>query len=219
MYVENEPKQALEEIKQMMHKGSRFVNLSGWSGVAAGICALVAAWLAYHKFTDHGITINDYETISPVTRDVALVQLDHELLLLGGITFMVSFLFALLFTYLRNRKTGASLPGYMIRKIIVHIAVPMLVGGLFIWRITDFGLYGLVVPVCLLLYGIALINASKFTLSEVRYLGYAQILLGLMNLWMIGYGLYFWAAGFGILHILYGIVMWAKYERNEKVAA
>ena len=132
---------------------------------------------------------------------------------------MVSFLFAFLFTFLRSQKTGASLPGYLIRKIVIHIAVPMLVAGLFIWRITDFGLYGLVVPVCLIFYGIALINAAKFTLSEVRYLGYAQIVLGLINLWMIGYGLYFWAAGFGVLHLLYGIVMWAKYERNEKAAA
>jgi len=53
-------------------------------------------------------------------------------------------------------------------------------------------------------------------LSEVRYLGYLQLLLGVINLWVMGYGLYFWAVGFGILHILYGIIMWNKYERNEK---
>lgn len=219
MYVENEPKQALEEIKQMMHRGSRFVNLSGWSGVAAGVSALAAAWWATKKYTDYGVTMQDYESIAPVSRTEKLVQLDHELLLLALITFMVSLLFAWLFTILRSQKTGSSLPGYLIRKIVVHIAVPMLVGGLLIWRITDFGLYGLVIPVCLLFYGIALINAAKFTLSEVRYLGYAQIALGLLNLWAIGYGLYFWAMGFGVLHIVYGILMWAKYERNEKADA
>ena len=95
----------------------------------------------------------------------------------------------------------------------------MIAGGLFIWRLTDFGLYGMVVPACLIFYGLALINASKFTLSEIRYLGYLQLLLGLISLWMIGYGLYFWAAGFGILHILYGVIMWNKYERNDKAIA
>jgi hypothetical protein len=92
----------------------------------------------------------------------------------------------------------------------------MIVGGLFIWRITDLGAYGLIAPACLLFYGLALINGSKYTLSEVRYLGYLQLVLGIINLWAMGYGLYFWAAGFGVLHILYGIVMWNKYERNEK---
>jgi hypothetical protein len=78
----------------------------------------------------------------------------------------------------------------------------------------DYGVYGLVAPACLIFYGLALVNASKYTLSEVRYLGYAQILLGIINLWMPGYGLYFWAAGFGVMHIIYGIVMWSRYERN-----
>jgi hypothetical protein len=60
-----------------------------------------------------------------------------------------------------------------------------------------------------------LVNASKFTLVEIRYLGYGQLFLGLLNLYFIGKGLYFWAAGFGILHIAYGIIMWFKYERNN----
>ncbi|MDQ3683905.1 MAG: hypothetical protein M3352_12665, partial [Bacteroidota bacterium] len=135
------------------------------------------------------------------------------------ITFIAAFFFAFLFTYLRSRKTGVPIWGFMARKVVINVAVPMIVGGLFIWRMTDFGLYGLVAPACLIFYGLALINGSKFTLSEVRYLGYMQLLLGVINLWAIGYGLYFWAAGFGVLHILYGIVMWNKYERNEKANA
>ncbi len=216
MDSENEPVQALEEIKQMMDRSSRFVSLSGWSGIAAGICALVAAWLAGKKFNEYEISENEYEAKSNYTRDSNLLQLDRELLILGVITFIVAFFFAFLFTYLRSRKTGVPIWGFTARKVMINVAVPMIAGGLLIWRITDFGLYGLVAPVCLLFYGLALINASKFTFSELRYLGYLQLLLGVINLWAIGYGLYFWAAGFGLLHILYGIVMWNKYERNEK---
>jgi len=215
----NEPLQALEEIKQMMGRGSRFVSLSGWSGIAAGICALVAAWLAGKKFNEYAISKNRYEAKSNYARDGNLLQLDRKLLILAVITFIAAFFFAFLFTYLRSRKTGVPIWGFMARKVMINVAVTMTVGGLLIWRIIDFGLYGLVAPACLLFYVLALINASKFTLSEVRYLGYLQLLLGVINLWAIGFGLYFWAAGFGVLHILYGIVMWNKYERNEKAVA
>ncbi|HMJ46260.1 MAG TPA: hypothetical protein VK498_02980 [Ferruginibacter sp.] len=219
MDSQNGPKQALEDIKQMMDRGSRFVSLSGWSAIVAGICALIAASLAGKKFNEYGISKNEYETNSNFTRDGDLLQLDRELLILALITFLAAFFFAFLFTYLRSRKTGVPIWGFMARKVMINMAIPMIVGGLLIWRITDFGLYGLVAPACLIFYGLALINASKFTFSEVRYLGYLQLLLGVINLWSIGYGLYFWAAGFGILHILYGLVMWNKYERNEKGVA
>ncbi|MES2397617.1 MAG: hypothetical protein V4549_16525 [Bacteroidota bacterium] len=68
-------------------------------------------------------------------------------------------------------------------------------------------------PSSLLFYGLALINASKYTLNDIRYLGICEIVLGLIASLYIGYGLLFWAAGFGVLHIVYGAVMYYKYER------
>lgn len=211
-----EPEQALEQIKQMMDRGSRFVSLSGWSGVAAGLCALVAAWIANRKLAQYGDLPDREEERSTLTSEGGLLHLDRELLVLALVTFVGALVLAFFFTYLRSKKTGVPLWGMMARKLVIHLAVPMIVGGLLIWRITDFGLYGFIAPACLLFYGLALINAAKFTLSEVRYLGYLQLLLGVINLWAMNYGLFFWAAGFGVLHILYGIVMWRKYERNEK---
>jgi hypothetical protein len=73
--------------------------------------------------------------------------------------------------------------------------------------------YVLIPPACLIFYGLALVNASKYTLGEVRYLGYGQLILGVINIWLPEYGLYFWAAGFGVLHIVYGLVMWYRYEK------
>ena len=90
----------------------------------------------------------------------------------------------------------------------------MIVGGIFLLKLLENGNYGLIAPGCLIFYGIALINGSKYTLSEVEYLGYCHISLGLINCWFIDGGLYFWAAGFGVLHIIYGVVMWFKHERN-----
>ena len=213
-----EPVQALEEIKQMMDRGSRFVSLSGWSGIAAGICALIAAWVADKKLDQYGINKIDYSK-SGYTNNGDFLQFQRDLVILAVITFIAAFSLAFLFTWLRSRKTGVPVWGFTARKVIINVAVPMIVGALFIWRITDLGVYDLVAPACLLFYGLALINGSKYTVSEVRYLGYLQVLLGITSLWVTGYDLYFWAAGFGVLHILYVVMMWNKYERNEKTDA
>lgn len=211
MSDQDQPLQTLEDIKQMMAKSSRFISLSGWSGVAAGICALVAAWVA-HKIISNTL----YETtLNFDTNSADYAGLKQKLILLGVVTFLAAFVLAFLFTYLRSRKTGVPIWDYTARRVMINVAVPMIAGGLLIWRMMDFGIYGLVAPACLLFYGLALVNASKFTLPEIRYLGYFQLLLAVLNLWVISYGLFFWAAGFGVLHILYGILMWNKYERQQ----
>ena len=219
MDSEKAPIQALEEIKQMMDRGSRFVSLSGLSGVAAGVCALVAAGIAYKKlYSNRFNTIGNYRGEDPLSIS-ELMQAKQQLFLLALITFFAAFLLAFLFTLLRSKKTGVPVWGFIARKVLVNIVIPMLMGGLVVWRLADYGYFGFIAPSCLIFYGLALVNASKFTLSEVRYLGYFQLLLGAINLWAIGYGLFFWAAGFGVLHIIYGIMMWLKYERKEKTVA
>ena len=208
MQDQDQSLQTLEDIKQLMTKSSRFISLSGWSGVAAGTCALIGAWIAHQK-------INTYQGNDNAADVVQRTDIAQQLIYIAILTFIAAFVLAFLFTYLRSRKTGIPVWGYTARRVMFNVAIPMFVGGLLIWRMLDFGLYGLVAPACLLFYGLALVNASKYTVPEIRYLGYFQLLLGIINLWMPGYGLYFWAAGFGVLHILYGIVMWNKYERQQ----
>jgi hypothetical protein len=217
MMEQNPHLESIEDIRQLMHKSSRFISLSGWSGVAAGSCALVAAWLAKSKIhqyqAEKGIDAsNDKGTY--IFRDGYKV-LEQQLITIAAITFVAALILAFVFTYLRSRKTGVPIWGYTARRVMVNVAVPMTAGGLVIWRMIDVGIYGLVAPVSLIFYGLALINASKYTLKEIKYLGYGQLLLGIVNLWLPGFGIYFWAVGFGLLHIIYGIVMWNKYERNQ----
>ena len=95
--------------------------------------------------------------------------------------------------------------------------LPLITGGIFIAGMLWYDNWLFVAPACLIFYGLALVNASKYTLTDIRYLGYCEILLGLINMFFIGYGLWFWAAGFGVLHIIYGIIMWQKYERKPLV--
>ena len=90
----------------------------------------------------------------------------------------------------------------------------MIAGGVFLLALLKNGVYDFIAPGCLIFYGLGVLNASKFTLAETKWLGYSEILLGIINLFFTGQGLYFWAVGFGLLHIIYGAAMWSKYERN-----
>jgi hypothetical protein len=90
--------------------------------------------------------------------------------------------------------------------------IPLVVGGVFVLGLLNYSEWRFVAPSCLIFYGLALVNASKYTLTDIRYLGLLEIGLGLVNMWYPGYGLYFWGIGFGALHIIYGLIMWWKYD-------
>jgi hypothetical protein len=199
------PADALKDIRSMMERSSRFISLSGLSGIAAGICALVGAYIAYVKL--------DYGNLNEI---IITTTTANDLIVIGIVTFLAAFVSAFLFTYLRSKKTGVPVWGTVAKRVIVSVALPMIVGGVLVLRLLDAGLFVWIAPMCLLFYGLGLLNASKYTFTEIKYLAYLQLALGLMNLWMLGYGLYFWVIGFGILHIIYGIIMWSRYERAEK---
>jgi hypothetical protein len=136
-------------------------------------------------------------------------------MVIAGAVFTVALLGAFFFTYAKARKENIAVWGNASKRLLWNTLLPMGAGGLVIWRMMDLQQYELVAPVSLIFYGLALINGSKYTLGEVKYLGYAIILTGIAGLWMIGSGLYIWAFGFGILHIIYGFTMWMKYDRRD----
>ncbi|NCI47526.1 hypothetical protein [Sediminibacterium soli] len=205
MEEKNEHLDALRDIRSMMEKSSRFISLSGLSGIAAGCCALAAAFYIWWQF--NGQRLYDYTE----ERNMVLVS---SLLAVGLVTFAAAIVLAFLFTYLRSRKTGIPIWGNTAQRLMLNTAIPLLVGGVVVLKLLQMGVIALVAPVCLLFYGLALINGSKYTLREIRWLGFSELLLGMLNLWMTGYGLFFWALGFGVLHILYGAIMWWKYEKQ-----
>jgi hypothetical protein len=197
---------AIREIRQMMDRSSRFISLSGWSGVLAGISALVGAWFAHQKIQTHYRQGNDASEACPAC-------LRNDLLTIAILVFMVAFTGAILFTFLKSRRDGIAIWGVSARRLMWNTLLPMGVGAFLIWHMIELKQYALVAPASLLFYGLALVNGSKYTIGEVRYLGYGIIFTGIVNLWFIGNGLYFWAFGFGMLHIVYGLTMWRKYDR------
>lgn len=201
----------LQDIKQMMERSSRFISLSGLSGIGAGICALGAAVYTQRLFSSLKVDHINYRALAFETGS----ELQVRLLWIGGITFTSAFCIAFLFTYLRSNKIGTPVWSATSKRLLWNTMIPLVIGGFVVLRLLTLGLAGLVAPFCLLFYGLALINGSKYTLTEIRWLGYSELILGIINLWMIGYGLILWAVGFGVLHIVYGAMMWWKYEKNS----
>ncbi len=200
----------IHDIRQIMERSSRFISLSGLSGIAAGTCALIASWFAYDMIDAyyqrydlrHNYSGHDFQ------------QLKLNLLALAAIVLVVALSLAWYFTWRRARQSKTALWNLTSRKLMWNMLVPLVSGGLFILAMLNENEWRFVAPSSLLFYGLALVNGSKYTLSEIRYRGYLEIALGLVATQFIGYGLYFWALGFGILHIVYGMIMWWRYERK-----
>jgi len=214
----DEQKQSLEtlqDIKRMMERSSRFISLSGLSGISAGICALIGAWFSVdYVYGRKDYIIDQDAAIAQAAANDYSIIFNITLFWIALFTFVAALISAFIFTWLKSKKEGIPLWGNTAKRLLINVSIPLIAGGIFLFKLIHFGTFGLVAPGCLIFYGLALINASKYTLGEIRYLGYCQLLLGIINLWYEGQGLYFWAAGFGVLHILYGIYMWWKYERN-----
>ena len=196
----------LKDIRKMMERSSRFVSLSGWSGVVVGICALVGALVAQWRISEY--FDNDYstETACPDC-------LKRELLLIATLVFVTALVTATLFTLFKSKKEEVAIWGSAARRLLWNTSIPMAAGAFILWRMVQLNQYDLVAAGCLIFYGLALVNGSKYTLGEVRYLGYAEIVLGILTLWLSHTGLFSWALGFGVFHIIYGVAMWWKYER------
>ncbi|WP_129748879.1 hypothetical protein [Flavobacterium anhuiense] len=196
----------LAHIRSMMERSSRFISLSGLSGVFAGLSALIGGIYVYQLFKANGM---DYLTDEHRLYSANLVS---ELFWIGIGILVCAFAFGIFFTIRKSRKYNLPIWTSATKKMLFNLTVPLFVGGVFCLAMMYHGYFGLVAPSTLLFYGLALINAEKYTFSDVKYLGFCELCLGLIALFFIGYGLIFWILGFGILHILYGLVMFKKYK-------
>jgi hypothetical protein len=197
----------LHEIRNIMDRSSRFISLSGLSGVAAGVSALIgAAVVKWYLATQN---INFSQTLG---RDLTREHLMF-LAAVAGLVFILALCSATYFTARNARKNSHRVWDSKTERMLVNLFIPVAAGGVFCAILVYHDLLYLVAPAMLLFYGCGLLNASKYTLSDIRYLGVCEIILGLVASFFIGYGLLAWTVGFGVLHIVYGALVYYKYER------
>jgi hypothetical protein len=212
MEEKNQPTSSLQDIKdirQIMERSSRFISLSGLSGIAAGVCALAGAFIAcgiidkyYGSYNSSGFFSGD-----------DFSRLKIKLMLLGVAIFVIAFVSSFYLTWRKAKKQGQPIWNLTSKRLAWNMTIPLLAGAAFILGMLRYDTWMFVSSASLIFYGLALVNASKYTLTDIRYLGYCEIIVGLVNMFFTGYGLWFWAFGFGVLHIVYGVSMWWKYER------
>ncbi len=198
----------IAEVRSMMERSSKFLSLSGFAGIMAGIYALGGAYIAYKVFD-----FNPDELRYGMSESGDLADNMLKVIPLGMVILVLALGTAIILSSKKAGKKGEKLWNPATRRVLINMAVPLVVGGLLILVMISRGLVGLVAPMSLIFYGLALYNASQFTFEEVRSLGLIQIVLGLLGAYFVGYGLLFWAIGFGVVHIVYGIYMHYRYER------
>ncbi|SFT37919.1 hypothetical protein SAMN04489724_0495 [Algoriphagus locisalis] len=201
------PEQELAEIKSMMERSTRFLSLSGLSGILAGTYALIAAGLAYAWV---------YYPNVPFGTNIELIGQENilgKLLVTAAVVLLFSIGTAWLMSQSKSKKKAQKFWTPASKRFIQALLVPLVVGGIFCLALMSRGYLVIVAPATLIFYGLALINASTFTLTDIKYLGYCQLVLGIISAFFPGYGLLLWAMGFGVLHIIYGAMMYYKYDR------
>jgi uncharacterized membrane protein YidH (DUF202 family) len=200
--------QDIAEMRSMMERSSRFLSLSGFAGIMAGIYALAGAFIVYKVFhfnPDQLAYDSQPEGILPAgLLPVIFVGLGVLVLAIGTAIFLSS---------KKAHKRQEKVWNSTTKRLVYHMAVPLVAGGLLVLILIAKGFIGLIAPCTLLFYGLALYNASKFTYEEVKGLGLINIVLGLAGCYFVQYGLLCWAAGFGLAHIIYGIYLHYRYER------
>ena len=198
----------ISEIRSMMERSTKFLSLSGWAGIMAGIYALIGAYLAYKVFN-----FNPDEIIDPSFSEGGYITGLFNLILLAIAIFAMAIGTAIYFSQRRALRRNERLWNATSRRLLINMSIPLIVGGMFILIIMSKGLIGLIAPLTLIFYGLSLYIASKFAYDDLKILGLANIALGLISSYFIGCGLLLWALGFGVGHIVYGIYVHFKYEK------
>lgn len=202
----------ISSIKKIMERSTRFISLSGLSGVLAGIYALIGVTIAYSILKPAYTVV---ETGSAGFFYGGFEYIKFQLSLIALIVLLLSISTGVWLTIRKARRRGQNVWNQSSRALLKNGIVPLLTGGIFILILLSQGYYGVIASACLIFYGLALTSASQYTYGDVRWLGLLEIALGLLAMTMPYYGLLFWALGFGVLHILYGTIMYFKYDRES----
>ena len=196
----------LQEIRSIMERSTRFLSLSGMSGIMAGLSAIVGAIMAYFRidmFLKDGFGM------------YSLQELQTDLLFIAISVLLSALGFAYFFTARKAKNSGEIVWNKASKKLLINLSIPLLTGGAIVLILLRKGEIAYIAPLTLVFYGLACINASHQTVRDIFYLGLTNVFLFLIAMFFIGQGLLFWTLGFGVAHIIYGSLMYFKYDKKS----
>jgi hypothetical protein len=178
----------LQYIRETMERATAFTGISGWGQVAIGITALITSFIAAQQ--------KAFKNWLAIWLAEAVVAL-----LIAG--------------WSMDRKARAvkmpllSGPG---RKVAFSLSPPIFAGGLITIVLYRAGLTGPIPGLWLLLYGTGVVTGGMFSVSAVPIMGLCFMMLGAAAfLAPAGFADWFMAAGFGGLHIIFGVIIARRY--------
>ena len=215
MDKQQEQLEAIKEMRNLMERSSRFLSLSGLSGVAIGIIALLGVCAVYLQFNLSGLGSDFQGKLASVT-----ISTEN-----GNFIFLITTAVLVLIAALivgvimsANRSKKLQLPAWDLtaKRLVINLMIPLVAGGLLCLIMIEKGELAYLIPMTLIFYGLALVNASKYSFDEIRTHGLIQIVLGLIAAYQPEYALLIWAIGFGLLHIGYGLIIHTKHQNGNK---
>jgi predicted lysophospholipase L1 biosynthesis ABC-type transport system permease subunit len=211
MNKQQEQLEALRDIRTLMERSSRFLSLSGLAGVVVGVLAIACIIIAY-GFLGLSPEQSGYQHV--VMEDGEQGARVRMLLLADfGIVLLLSLLTGCIMAMRKAKRLELPVWDLTTKRLLINMAIPLAAGGIYAIILIYHGHVALVAPATLIFYGLALIHASKYTINDIRHLGVAELITGLVASVFPDYGLLFWAFGFGVLHIVYGMRIHYKYEK------
>ena len=211
---EQEIKDTLSDIRNMMERSQKVVFLDGTAGILAGIWAIIGAI---------AVSLVIYGTVTPLWMTSVQPVADasaHTFIILSVICVAV-FCAAFLSVWNMSRRRAIKQGMEFVldagsRNLLKTFFSVMVVGGLACLTPIANGLWSLIPGFMLLFYGLALVVISPiaFKIPITSLLGYIMIAIGIAALCLPTYGLCLWTIGFGLVHLLWGIWFSLRYNRK-----
>jgi hypothetical protein len=212
MDQQQEQLDALKDIRSMMERSSKFLSLSGLSGIVVGLIAIAGVMIAY-TFLGIQLTEPGYYNLI-VDQNGVLNNNVYQFLFVELILLLVIALATAIYLAMRNALSkGLPVWDATAKRLLINMAIPLTAGAIYCSILLYHGHIALIAPATIIFYGLSILNASKYTIHDIRSLGVLEIVIGLIASIYVDYGLLFWALGFGVLHIVYGLYIYFKYEK------
>lgn len=203
----------IDDIRNMMERSSRFISLSGLSGVLAGVFGLIGSILVSIHVSGFEISPLDFSQ-QGFAGIAEQLYAHHYIIMIAVLTLLFSVFTSIVFTMSKAKRNQYQIWDRVAKKMVLSLATPVFFGGLFILALLGVNLPHFMPGVSLLFYGMGLLMASRYTWGEIYYLGLVEMILGIGACFFFEFGLIFWGLGFGIMHIIYGIWLYIKYDRK-----
>lgn len=200
----------IQVIRKIMEESSRFLSLSGLSGIVAGFLGIAGAVAARIIITKIAAPADWY--MNPLAGGPDGIKPFLPLFVTMGLVLVLAFSGAVLFSSRKAKKSGHRAWTPVTRRMLASLLIPLGTGGLFILLTAGTVPANVTAASSLIFYGLAVVSAGKFTFGEIHWLGVLEVITGFVCLLLPQFTIVIWATGFGVIHIAYGLFMHLRYK-------